>query len=76
MGLAFYAGLAIAFIFELFDELICDGPYVPLRAPRCEHHMVADRGLSLEVDGDDVFSLGGIERVEHDIEEIGRTGAK
>jgi hypothetical protein len=38
--------------------------------------MVADRGLSLEVDGDDVFSLGGIERVEHDIEEIGRTGAK
>jgi hypothetical protein len=38
--------------------------------------MVADRGFPLEVDGDDVFSLGGVERVEHDIEESVRTGAK
>ena len=75
-GLPFDAGAAIAFIFELPDELVCDGPYVPLRAPRCEHHMVADRGLSPQVDGNDIFSLCGVERVEHDIEEISRTGAK
>jgi hypothetical protein len=38
--------------------------------------MVADRGLPLEVDGHDVFGLCGVERVEHDIEESVRTGAK
>jgi hypothetical protein len=76
MGLPFDAGAAIAFIFELPDELVCDGPYVPLRAPRCEHHMVAHRGLSPQVDGNDIFSLCGVERVKHDIEEISRTGAK
>jgi hypothetical protein len=30
MWLPFDAGAAIAFIFELPDELVCDGPYVPL----------------------------------------------
>lgn len=76
MGLPLDASAAIAFIFELPDELVGDGPDVPLRAPRCEHHMVADRGFSPQVDGDDVPSLGGIERVEHDVEEMVRTGAK
>jgi hypothetical protein len=76
MGLTLDAGAAIAFIFELPDELVGDGPYVPLRTPRCEHHVVADRGFSPQVDGDDAFSLGGIERIEHDVEETVRTGAK
>jgi len=68
LGLALDAGAAIAFLFEFLDELVGDGPDMPLRAPLREDHMVADRGLASQVDAGDVLGLGGVERVEHDIE--------
>jgi len=75
LGLPFDAGAAKAFIFELSDDVIGNGPDMPLRAPRCQHHVVADRGLALQVDADDIFRLGGIEGVEHDVEQTSRMSA-
>ena len=68
LGRPFDASAAKAFVFQLFDDLVGDGPDMPLRASRCDHHLVADRGLASQVDGRDLLRLGGIERVEHDLE--------
>jgi len=57
LGLPLDAGAAKTFIFELSDDVIGNGPDMPLRAPRCQHHVVADRGLTLQVDADDIFRL-------------------
>jgi len=38
--------------------------------------MVADRGFAHQVDADDLLRLGGIERVEHDVEQMSRMSAK
>jgi hypothetical protein len=38
--------------------------------------MVADRGFAFQVDDGDTLSLGGIEGIEHDIEQTVRMGAK
>jgi hypothetical protein len=38
--------------------------------------LIADRGLSLQVYDRDFLSLGGIERVEHDLQEAVRMRAK
>src|SRR5680860_184290 len=42
LGQSFDAGAAIAFILQLFDEVVGDGADMPLRATRGEHHVVAD----------------------------------
>ena len=76
LGLALDAGAAIAFLFELPDELVGDGPDMPLRTPRSEDHMIADRGLAPQVDAGHVFCLGGVERAEHDIEQAFRIRAE
>jgi hypothetical protein len=38
--------------------------------------MIADRGFASQVDADDILSLGGIEGIEHDIEQAVRMRAK
>jgi hypothetical protein len=76
LGLALDADPAIAFLFELPDELVGDGPDMPLRTPRGEDHVVADRGLASQVDASHILSLGGVERVEHDIEQAFRIRAE
>ena len=58
MGKAFDASASEAFVLELPDEVIGNGADMPLRAPRGYDHLVADRGLALDVDGDDVLGLG------------------
>jgi hypothetical protein len=72
----FDARASKACVLQLLDEVIGDGSYVPLRAPRSDYHLIADRGLSLQVYDRDFLSLGGIERVEHDLQEAVRMRAK
>jgi hypothetical protein len=76
LGLALDAGAAITFLFELLDELVGDGPDMPLRTPRGEDHMVADRGFASQVDAGDILCLGGVECVEHDSEQAFRIRAE
>src|SRR4029077_2242900 len=76
LGLALDADPAIAFLFELPDEWVGDGSNMPLRSPRGEHHMVADRGFASQIDAGDVLCLSGIERVEHDGEQAFRIDAQ
>jgi hypothetical protein len=76
MGHALNASTAMTFILEFLDEVIRDGTDMPLRAAGGEHHMIADRCLAAQVDDDNVISLGGIERVENDLEQTIRICAK
>jgi hypothetical protein len=49
---------------------------MPLRATRGYDHLVADRGLALDVDAYDGLGLGIVECVEHDVEQTVRVCAK
>src|SRR5262245_66139359 len=76
MGKAFDASASEAFVLELPDKVVGNGADMPLRAPRGYDHLVADRGLALDVDAYDALGLGIVECVEHDVEQTLRVCAK
>jgi hypothetical protein len=76
LGHPFDPGAAKAFVFQLFGDVVGDGPDMPLRAPRGDDHLVADRGFASQVDDRDLLGLRAVERVEHDFEETIRMRAK
>src|SRR5262245_17182930 len=55
---AFDARLAHASTLDRLDQVFGDGADMAVRAARGDDHVVAEAGLALNVDGDDVFGLG------------------
>ena len=64
LGNAFDAGIAMAAVLQLLEDLIGDGAHMPVRPARRHDHMVGEAGLAGDVDVDDILGLGFIERCE------------
>ena len=61
LGHAFDVQIAVARLLQLVDELVGNGADMAVGAARGHHHVVGNRRLTIEVDGDDLLGLGIVE---------------
>ena len=66
------ADVAPAGLFQVLDQTIGDGRYVPVRTAGGHHHVVADRRLAVEVYGNRILGFGLVKAREDHIQGVRR----
>jgi len=63
-GQAFGLHRAEAGVLQRRHDPLGNGPDMPVRPARGNHHLIGERGFAVHIDGDDLLGLGILERGE------------